>query len=76
MEPIFDKACQEAVKCLRFATRLILELRGISYKERLNNRRTWRDLITTYKILRGTDRADWDRLLKRWKQEHEGGAGS
>ncbi len=72
-----DKTKLEKVQ--RFATRLVPELRGMSYEERLRElnltsleyRRVRGYMITTFKILKGIDRVDKDRLFNtrghRWK---------
>ncbi len=71
-------------KVQRYATRLVPEQRGMSYEERLRemhlttleDRRVRGDMITTYKILRGIDRVNKDKLFNtggtrtrghRWK---------
>ena len=64
-----DKTKLEKVQ--RFATRLVPELRGMSYEERLRelnltsleDRRVRGDMITTFKILKGIDRVDKDSLF-------------
>ncbi|XP_069187363.1 uncharacterized protein [Procambarus clarkii] len=70
--PYLVKHKTKLEKVQRYATRLVPELRGMNYEERLlelqltilQDRRVREDMITTYKILKGTDRADKERLFK------------
>ncbi len=67
--PVKHKTKLEKIQ--RYATRLVPELRGMSYEERLKelsltsleNSRVRGDMITTFKILRGIDRVDKDKLF-------------
>ncbi|KAK8748335.1 hypothetical protein OTU49_016085 [Cherax quadricarinatus] len=69
--PHLIKHVKKLEKVQRFATRLVPELRGMSYEERLReiglttleDRRVRGDMITTYKILRGIDKVDKDRMF-------------
>nr|XP_053632169.1 uncharacterized protein LOC128688366 [Cherax quadricarinatus] len=72
--PHLAKHIRKLEKVQRFATRLVPELRGMSYEERLReidlttleDRRVRGDMITTYKILRGINKVDRDRMFQRW----------
>ncbi len=69
--PYLVKEKNKLEKVQRFATRLVPKLRGMSYEERLRelnltsleDRRVRGDMITTFKILKGIDRVDKDRLF-------------
>ncbi len=69
--PYLVKHKAKLEKVQRYATRLVPELRGMSYEERvremhlttLEDRRVRGDMITTYKILRGIEREDKDNLF-------------
>jgi hypothetical protein len=71
--PHLKKHIMKLEKVQRFATRLVPELRGMGYEERLRElclttlerRRERGDMIGTYKILRGIDRVDIDEMFTR-----------
>ncbi|KAK8729364.1 hypothetical protein OTU49_008790, partial [Cherax quadricarinatus] len=78
--PHLVKHVKKLEKVHRFATRLVPELRGMLYEERLReiglttleDRRVRGDMITTYKILRGIDKVNRDRMFQRRDTETRG----
>lgn len=72
--PHLVKHVKKLEKVRRFSTRLVPELRAMSYEERLRelnlttleDRRERGDMPATYKILRGIHKVDRDTVFQRW----------